>query len=287
MNKVNLFVIGASKAGTTTLWNILSNHPEISMAKEKEIWAFSQRSGFDLNWYHSKFDINAHIMFCGEASPIYSETYRFPWIPGNIYRYNPEAKVIFIVRDPIDRLMSVWSQMKYSGHAVQSPYSKYTGINHEAMKNTGLNNLYNYPSFLDACRYAGTIRDYREYFNEQALFVLSLEQLKDDVEGTLSALTEFLGLSRPLINQKSLNQSKDKLRLNNRIIRHMICVLGRFGILIPTPFKNHIKNYIKQKNELKLSSENKKDIKEYLKDDMKEFYRMFPEIPKLWKNDYL
>ena len=68
----NLIIIGAAKAGTTSLPFYLGLHPHISMSKEKELDFFARERNWNkgIEWYESQF--NANVQICGEASPCYT-----------------------------------------------------------------------------------------------------------------------------------------------------------------------------------------------------------------------
>lgn len=114
------FIIGAPKGGTTALWQYLRVHPEISMPIDKEAPYFAsdemQRKGWD--WYLKEFFIGkeqAHVY--GTASPQYMS---FPYSARNIYNMFPEAKIIVLLRDPIERAISHYKMMKRRGNEVRS-----------------------------------------------------------------------------------------------------------------------------------------------------------------------
>ena len=95
------------KCGTTSLHNYLNLHPEIYMQEEKELDYFIEKRNYKkgLNWYKSKFNSkNSKIL--GESSPYYTKYPLFKDVPKNIFNLIPDIKMIYIVRDPITRLIS-------------------------------------------------------------------------------------------------------------------------------------------------------------------------------------
>ncbi len=104
-------IIGAQKAGTTALHNYLCQHPLIHPAATKEIHYFSSDSLYSkgLDYYHSKFAFTNNDSLFLDASPSYLASdvaYR------RIYEYNPEIKMIALLRDPVDRAYSAWNMYK-------------------------------------------------------------------------------------------------------------------------------------------------------------------------------
>lgn len=101
-------IIGAQKCGTTTLFNILNDHPSISGCTEKEPHYFSTTKNWrnDLNLYHMLFkEKEGTLNF--EASTTYTfYPLRNLHIWDDIFDYNPNMKFIYIVRNPVDRIVS-------------------------------------------------------------------------------------------------------------------------------------------------------------------------------------
>jgi Sulfotransferase domain. len=107
----NLLIIGSQKAGTTSLHTYLSYHPEIFMSKNKELAFFcGTNSDKDTDWYRSNFKTDKAIR--GESSMVYTHCKRYPGVPARIHELIPEAKLIYILRDPISRVLSHYSHFK-------------------------------------------------------------------------------------------------------------------------------------------------------------------------------
>ena len=97
----NLFIVGASKCGTTGLYHLLEKHDECCMSSVKEPHYFNSTEKTK-DWYLSLFTACKGSSVIGEASPIYSETTYFPSVPGKIYEFNPSAKIVYMVRHPYE-----------------------------------------------------------------------------------------------------------------------------------------------------------------------------------------
>src|SRR5436190_1843341 len=102
----NLVVIGAKKAGTTSLYHYLDSHPDISMSREKELDFFVAERNWPRGpgWYRRHF--NADVAVRGEASPYYTALPTHRGVPARMANVVPEARLIYVVRDPIERLVS-------------------------------------------------------------------------------------------------------------------------------------------------------------------------------------
>jgi hypothetical protein len=107
----NLLIIGAGKAGTTSLHRYLSFHPEIHMSTHKELCFFDDRKrwGLGVEWYKANFDASFPVN--GESSPRYARFPMTPGVPERIRQVLGTPKLIYMVRDPVDRLLSQYTQM--------------------------------------------------------------------------------------------------------------------------------------------------------------------------------
>lgn len=110
--KVNFIICGTQKGGTSALDLYLRMHPEICMAANKEVHFFDNEEYFisnntiDYSLYHKVFEPKVGSRLLGEATPIYMYWYG---APKRIWEYNPEIKLIVILRNPIERAYSHWN----------------------------------------------------------------------------------------------------------------------------------------------------------------------------------
>lgn len=111
----NLLIIGAMKCGTTSLHNYLAMHPNIFMSKNKEPNFFcAERDEHTINWYLNLFrNKENHHKYSGESSIGYSKSHEFSSVPQRIKNYKPDVKLIYIVREPIKRMISEYQYLKW------------------------------------------------------------------------------------------------------------------------------------------------------------------------------
>ena len=101
----NLIVIGAARCGTTSLHRYLNLHPDIEMSPVKEPQFFNDWNWHrGLAWYEAQFPASAKVV--GESSPTYTVHPAHPHVPERMASVVPDAKLIYLVRDPIERLVS-------------------------------------------------------------------------------------------------------------------------------------------------------------------------------------
>lgn len=180
----NLLIIGAQKCGTTSLHAYLDQHADIHMSVEKEPHFFSRRDR-DLEEYTSLFPDG--FRYRGESSTSYTQHPLYPDVPRRISRVlGPEVRFFYVLRDPIDRVVSTYVHH----HAV----GRYDGTIREVLTNREMLRIYN---FLDTSRYATQLERYLEYFPLSQVKILTLERLRSDPIDTMAEAFAFLGLSPP------------------------------------------------------------------------------------------
>lgn len=200
---VDLMIIGSQKSATTTLFDILQTSNKVNGSSEKEPDFFSKnnwRSG--LEKYHSLFSGENNGLKL-EASTQYTF---YPHIENknivkDIYEYNPSMKFIYIIRNPIDRIISAYM------HSYQS--CLVSGTIDEII----LENKY----FIDVTRYAEQIKPYIEMFGRKQILILDFSDVVSNIDKTISEIEFFLDINLGIDSEltkthsnKSLNTSRIK-----------------------------------------------------------------------------
>jgi hypothetical protein len=197
----SVIIIGAAKTGTTSLHHYLSQHPEIAMSEKKELRFFSHGHVWNrgVPWYESQFTGNAKLH--GETSPAYSQYPRFPEVPRRIHELVPGVKLIYIVRDPIERLVSHYTFSVAKGRergtlddAVRSPSSRY----------------------VDISLYYTQVSRYLPYFDRSRILIVSSEDLQARRLETLQEVFRFLDVddtfSSPAFSDRLNEAGEHRLR---------------------------------------------------------------------------
>jgi Sulfotransferase family len=177
----NFLVIGAMKAGTTTLHTWLGQHPDIGMSTIKETNYFvSQRTGHDPAWYSRQFDGRAP--FRAESSTSYTKFPQRRGVPERIHALLPDAKLVYILRDPIERTVSHYL------HAVQRGRERRTLGEALAVLDDNV--------YVDPSRYHLQLEQYWPLYPPSRILVITAEELYRTPEDALDRVITFLG-ARP------------------------------------------------------------------------------------------
>lgn len=180
LKRVNLFVIGVNKAGTSWLYYLLSKHPNIYMSDVKELYFFgTDRDGpEDLDSYHDYFSFDDAHRYVGEATVTY---YREPDVAAQIKSYNPNAKLLAIVRDPVQRMRSHFQ------------YHKQLGILDEKKPLAEVLDDRSLP-YIANSHYEETLPHFADRFGPDQFKIVSLEEGRNDPAALWSDLLSFLEL---------------------------------------------------------------------------------------------
>lgn len=289
--KCNFFIIGASKCGTTSLYNILNNHPEICMTstKETDFFADSQaQKKYDR--YSLYFNRCTNEKIFGEACPTYSELNILPWVPKNIFDYNKNSKIIYVVRNPIERIKSVWKQTLNTGHWYKKVYKKRFGLDIPKMSLDFEKAVFKYPPFIEACKYWTQIQGYRKYFPDEQIKVMYFEDFVNTPDIFLNNIINFLNVtSHDFSNiQLHYNKSDQKTMLKPNIKYVNAVKILRITLKIPLPvsIRRKIKNimYINVPNEIKIDPVLKNKIIEQLKEEIENITDYIGKVHESWES---
>lgn len=177
-NRVNLFVIGAKKAGTTWLYHLLDGHPQIFMCAEKELYYFGRRYPAGLDAYHEHFPFHEAFRYYGEATPEY---FRLDGVEEELAQYNADARLLAVVRDPIVRLRSEFTYQKQLGNLPESlPLDHLVGPHAAELRENS--------------RYDRLLPRFEQTFGPRQFKVISLEAAAEDTLGAWTDLLTFLDL---------------------------------------------------------------------------------------------
>jgi hypothetical protein len=221
----NFFIIGAMKAGTTTLYNYLRTHPDIYMCPEKEPHFFSVDSNWakGSGWYASLYSGRRKQKAIGDASVTYMRYPQFPNVPARIYQTLPDARLICILRNPVARIYSHYSHLYREGLEERSLENALTAKRGELPGRLEIPPLVDLASndplakvneYIAFSLYWRQIQHYLQYFPPEQLLVILFEEMVENPITTLKSVYNFLEIDdsiQPKEVDQAFNKSADKL----------------------------------------------------------------------------
>lgn len=211
----DFILIGAQRSGTTSLFNYLSQHPEIHPSFPKEIHYFSNHYHKGEIWYRSHFPLRINIrkstyhykrnFITGEATPYYLI---HPCAAERTSKCVPDVQLIVLLRNPVDRAYSHYHHQVKMGTEIL-PFKE--AINMEDMRISGeiektkndekyrSLNLQNY-SYLYRGIYFHHLQTWLRFFDREQLLILESEQFFNNPSRIIEQVYEFLGVSGYKLN---------------------------------------------------------------------------------------
>ena len=196
----DFLILGAQKAGTTALYAYLRWHPQITGPSFKEVSFFDRHYARGERWYRAHLPIRRSGIV-GEASP----SYLFhPLAPERVARMLPRARMIALLRDPVDRAFSHYQHEVALG---REDLSFEDALAREAERMAGeVDRMLRDPSYFSypwwnytyaaRGRYAEQLERWLAAFPREQLLILFTEELAADTGGTYTRVLDFLGVER-------------------------------------------------------------------------------------------
>jgi hypothetical protein len=210
----NFLLIGAMRAGTTSLHKALSDHPEIFMSQPKELHFFVQDRNWDrgLQWYVHQFAKAADVPARGEASVTYTQFPQLAGVPQRAASVLPSARLVYVVRDPITRMRSHYEHDLRRALAGTAP----CGWSRIAAHGSAEGALLGQDKYLDASRYAMQLDQWLEHYPADSICVLTSEWLWEEPRAAMREVFEFLGVDTGFEPAAQLEQLNEATRPRRR-----------------------------------------------------------------------
>ncbi len=228
VKKPNLFIVGAPRSGTTSLYSYLKQHPDIFFSETKEPHFFGKdltRSGsmyhYTLDEYLSLFSYAGDQKIIGEASPHYLFSKS---APHEIYKFNPGSKIIIMLRNPVDMIYSLHSRYLYSGNENEVDFVKALCLEEQRLKGENL------PEKIDLVeklfyktyvyRLPDQIRSYQKIFGRENVHIILFFQFLSDIKNIYKNTLTFLGVDNHFLPFTDIQNTNKDARSN--IIRNIL-----------------------------------------------------------------
>jgi len=197
-NWPNFFIVGAPKAGTSSLYAYLKDIPEIYMSPIKEPKYFSKKSfsGYKQNKiiqdekkYLLLFKKVRDEKIVGEATSSYLI---YPKVPHLIHQVVPHARILISLRDPVERLISDYFMYQRLGLVKSSFHGLFVKKLGSDKEITMANRRVQFGL------YSENVKKYFDIFGREQVKVIIFEEFIKDAKGTVEEILRFLGISQKL-----------------------------------------------------------------------------------------
>jgi tetratricopeptide (TPR) repeat protein len=204
-NPPNFIIAGASKGGTSSLYNYLSYHPQLLLSHKKELDFFWQNFDYGINWYLAHFPTitDNDNWLTGEATPNYL---RFPGVAQRIKAYCPQTKIIILLRNPVDRTIS-WHYHKINTgltkgdleNAIAQEIQQLETLSETELMAGGYRPIDNIFSSL----YYYQLKAWMEYLPRKQFLILKSEDFYENTAAIMKQVFDFLGIPTQQLKEYS------------------------------------------------------------------------------------
>lgn len=193
----DFLIIGAQKAGTTSLHAWLADHPCVHVPAVKELHFFDHRPHGELSDYLRAFPDRPDGVLSGEATPYYLF---HPLVPDRVRSALPDVRLIVMLRDPVERAISHHNHETVLGFesldlrtALASEGTRLTGAE-DRLRNLGRCFAHQHYSYVSRGLYLQQLERWWQLVDRSRMYVCLSEQLFADPLGGLARICDFLGL---------------------------------------------------------------------------------------------
>ena len=267
MNKPDFVIIGAMKSATSSLAEQLGKQNGVFMTEPKEPNFFSNDEIYARgeHWYSSLFDAANVTDIKGEASTHYTKLPKYPETIARLKRYCPDTKLIYIMRHPVDRLVS-----HFTHNWTMAMFQKDMPIE-TAIKE--------YAPLIEYGLYKKQLDPWLEAFGHECILPVFFNSLLSEPQQELERIAKFIGIDGDVVwNQKTgANQSVDRYRripFQEAIIESKVGTFLRRSI-VPKSLRESIRNRRSKGADSNLSESNIVELESTFNKDLSELGKLF------------
>jgi hypothetical protein len=223
----NFFIIGAAKAATTSLSSLLALHPQAAIVQTKEPHFFSYDHVYNLGWerYLNLYSHCRDQKAIGDASTSYSRIRYHKAVIERIKRHVPEARIIYMVRHPLERMESA-----YVEHACSPASHVFASVN-DAVRQQ--------PMIVDSSRYWEVFDAYRQKFGESKIKIVWFEEYTADTVAVFKDVCRFLEIDDSVIPDFERERTNSREEASTRLAR-----VGRSNVVLNTTWDEKVRLWV-------------------------------------------
>lgn len=237
------FIVGAPKCGTTALCKYLNRHPDIFIPPLQELHFFNadlkrSRKADTLDAYLALFD-EGEGQLCGESSP----TYLYSEIAAQeIYQFNPAAKIIIMLREPVSMMHSLHSQHLFNGSSeTVEDFATALALEDERKQGRHIPERCIEPKILyyrEMATFSPQVKRYLDCFGRDAVRIILFDDFKANTPQIYRETLQFLGVDPDFATTFEPKNSNKKVRSRTlqTLIKYppaKVLELGKY--LVPLP----------------------------------------------------
>jgi hypothetical protein len=310
MKEPNFFIVGAAKAGTTSMYKYLGSHPDIyfSPIKEPQYYAFDIRDNnfdertkqsylFDMKQYLSKdFLEEKHIALLIDKSQYLelfqnvtsekvvgeiSNVYLFSKVAAKeIYNDNPESVIYIILRNPVERAFSHWLMDLRGG--IEKEYDFVKAIKKDYQNNDrcwGNGHLY-----IDVGLYYEQVKRYIDIFPKNQIKIFLFDEIEKDSTKVLKSMLDFLNLDQIIKINNTKRYNKAELPRFPFLYNSLRKLTPFFNNVLGLKIKIKLRSLImSNKNLPRLTMRDRERVFTYFKKDIEKLEKLIDEDLSTWK----
>lgn len=197
--EIDFLIVGAMKAGTTTLMRYLVRNPYISIP-DYEVHFFDDDNKYEkgLEWYRTNFDISDKTKIIGEKTPTYSYD---PNVPARIHSKLPDSKIVWLFRNPVDRTYSNYI------HAIMKGTERLSFKDAMKLEKERIEeNIFK--GYKKRSIYIEQVNRYRSYFPLKKMYFIIFEDFIHKPYEELEKLYDFLEVENKMLEKNNKKQIK-------------------------------------------------------------------------------
>jgi hypothetical protein len=240
MTLPTFLIIGTMKGGTTSLYRYLRQHPEVFMPERKELNFFvdeyagppieppeERNWSRGITWYEHQFAGAERERAVGEASPNYSRHPTYPGVAERIAAVVPNVKLIYVMRNPIDRVLSHYLHDLSNGREKHSL--------HVALRRDD--------RYLAPSRYAAQVENYFRVFSPGQVLLLKSDDLLARRAETVRRVLDFIGVNGKvhLRLDFEVHRSSEKLERTRALT---FASQSRYRRFVPQPIRRRLRQLL-------------------------------------------
>lgn len=259
MPKPDFIIIGAMKSATSTLHEQLALQPGFFMSTPKEPNFFSDDSVYrlGLDWYSNLFSKAEEGDICGESSTHYTKLPDYPLTLERMNAYLPSLKLIYVVRHPIDRLISHYIH-QWSQNVIKSDINQA---------------IDEFDELINYSLYSMQIAPFIKQYGAKNIHIVFSEALRVRPQYELEKAASFLGYNKPVIWYDDLpeqNVSSQRVRRFNGyklIVDNPVLAWFR-RTFIPQTLRDKVKNRLTLKMRPEIDERHKQKLTQIFNEDL-------------------